>query len=147
MQPYFIQYFQQHLKQLREEIAAYQNEQDLWVVVPGINNSAGNLCYHLIGNLNYYIGAALGQTGYQRNRDLEFSIKNVPQAELLQGIDEVAEMIARVLPTVENLEAAYPETFFAPKNTIAFYLFRLLTHLNYHLGQVNYHRRLLAVKS
>ncbi|MDX1940548.1 MAG: DUF1572 family protein [Saprospiraceae bacterium] len=144
MKQYLIHFYQQHLQQLRNEISAYKNEADLWIVAPGISNSGGNLCCHLLGNLNHFIGTALGDTGYQRNRDLEFSIKNVPQAELLQNIDATIIMIGKVINEIEDFEKDYPENFFPTKNTIGFYLLHLLAHLNYHLGQVNYHRRLLS---
>ena len=146
MQQYFISYFQQHLEQLKKEINAYEREQDLWIIAPGISNSAGNLCYHLTGNLNHYIGAALGNTGYERDRPLEFSIKDVPRAELVRTIDETSVMIENVLSKVNDLEAEYPEDFFSPQRSIAHYLFRLITHFNYHLGQINYHRRILTTK-
>lgn len=144
MKTYFIHYFQEHLRQLHQEISAYQNEADLWIVAPGISNSAGNLCCHLIGNLNHYIGAALGHTGYQRDRELEFSIKNVPQAQLLQAIEKLSGVVTETLQGIDDWEADYPENYFAPQQTIAYYMFRFLTHFNYHLGQINYHRRLLS---
>lgn len=143
---YFIDYLQQHLQQLRDEINAYENEADLWIVAPGITNSGGNLCYHLTGNLQHFIGAALGNTGYVRDRPLEFSIKDLPRTVLLQEIDTTSKMIEVVLAQVNDLEADYPADFFAPQNTVAHYLFRFLTHLDYHLGQINYHRRLLSTK-
>lgn len=144
MQQYFISYFQEHLEQLKKEMEAYERESDLWIVAPGISNAAGNLCYHLTGNLNHFIGAALGNTGYVRDRPLEFSIRDVPRAELVQTIDETSAMIETVLSKVDDLEADYPAEFFSPQHTIAHYLFRFITHFNYHLGQINYHRRLLA---
>jgi len=52
------------LKKLQHEIAAYEDEIIFWKTADRIGNSAGNLCLHLIGNLNSYIGATLGTTGY-----------------------------------------------------------------------------------
>jgi len=63
------------LEKLKEEIAAYQNEEKLWHIEKNIANSAGNMCLHLVGNLNTYIGAAYGETGYVRNRPDEFALK------------------------------------------------------------------------
>jgi uncharacterized damage-inducible protein DinB len=133
------------LNKLRQEIASYKQESDLWRVDKDIANSAGNLCLHLVGNLNTYIGATLGNSGYVRNRDLEFSAKGVAQEELLRKIDDTIQIVDKVLSTLteEQLKQEYPMQVLAEKNSTEFFLVHLATHLTYHLGQVNYHRRLL----
>jgi hypothetical protein len=141
---HFLHYFQNNLAQLRKEIEAYPTDESLWTTADGISNSAGNLTYHLLGNLNHFIGAALGQTGYVRDRPLEFSIKGVSKTELISWLDATSAMLEKVLPTIENLEAPYPAGYFDTAETIDFQLLRLLAHFNYHFGQVNYHRRLLT---
>jgi uncharacterized damage-inducible protein DinB len=133
------------LGKLKDEIAAYKTESNIWIVSDGIANSAGNLCLHLVGNLNHFIGTVLGNTGYVRQRDLEFSLKDVPRSELIQKIEKTITMIDHVLDKVtdEQLEAEFPITVFAKGDTTAYFLTHLATHLDYHLGQINYHRRLL----
>ena len=132
------------LQQLETEIAAYTSEEQLWLTTEGISNSGGNLCLHLLGNLNHYIGATLGQTTYMRNRDAEFSNKNIPRAELLSAIAATKIMVEQVLPslTPEQLKQEYPFDF-KGKQTTEWYLLLLVSHFNYHLGQINYHRRLV----
>src|SRR5678815_37623 len=88
--------FKRDLEKLKQEIASYRDENNLWVVDKSIANSAGNLCLHLVGNLNTYIGAEMGKTGYVRDRDREFSQKNIPQ-------DELVKMIGDTITVVENL--------------------------------------------
>jgi hypothetical protein len=136
-------WFQQYLTQLKTEINAYQHPARMWEISGEISNSGGNLCTHLIGNLNYFIGAILGQTGYVRHRDLEFSIKNVPVAELSQQIDETLAMIETVFDQIEDWQAIYPPNDYHMAGPIDKQMMRLLVHLGYHVGQVNYHRRLL----
>jgi hypothetical protein len=133
------------LTKLKLEISLYKNEPDLWRVEKEIANPAGNLCLQLVGNLNTYIGAILGNSGYVRNREEEFSLKNVPKQELLAKIEETIRVVNRVLGTLtdEKLEEEYPLVVLAEKTSTAFFLVHLATHLTYHLGQVNYHRRLL----
>jgi len=133
------------LSKLRQEIASYKQESNLWRVDKDIANSAGNLCLHLVGNLNTYIGATLGNSGYVRNRDLEFSAKGVAQEELLRKIDDTIQIVDKVLSTLteEQLKQEYPMQVLAEKTSTEFFLVHLATHLTYHLGQVNYHRRLL----
>ncbi len=134
------------LNALRTEISAYPSEAHLWLTPDGISNSAGNLCLHLAGNLQWFIGAQLGNTGYQRNRPLEFSTKDVPREELLQQIDATMAMLRHSLDhiTVKQLESDYPLVVFTePMSTMQF-LLHLATHLAYHLGQINYHRRLVS---
>ncbi|HVW14621.1 MAG TPA: DUF1572 family protein [Mucilaginibacter sp.] len=133
------------LEKLKTEIEAYKSEVNIWIVADGITNSAGNLCLHLVGNLNHFIGTVLGNTGYVRQRDLEFSLKNVPRTELLQKIEETILMIDKVLGRVtdEQLASVFPIAVFASDDTTGYFLTHLATHLDYHLGQINYHRRLL----
>ncbi len=137
--------FEKHLNQLYREIETYQNEKTIWTIEKDISNSGGNLCLHLIGNLNHFIGHVLGGTGYQRNREAEFSLKDVPKHELLQGIVETKQMISTTLAAIDEqqLSETYPLKVLSETTSVAYMLTHLCTHLGYHLGQINYHRRLL----
>ncbi len=137
--------FERDLNRLKAEIGLYRDEKNLWLIEKGISNSAGNLCLHLIGNLNAFVGAELGKTGYIRHRDLEFSTKDVALQELMEKIDATIVVVKKSLATVmqEQLEADYPVMVFKEKISTGLFLVHLATHLNYHLGQINYHRRLL----
>jgi len=139
---------QKHLQQLKKEISSYANGSDLWLMEGEIPNSAGNLCLHLCGNLQHYVGTVLGNTGYIRDRPAEFSTKDVPAEELQVLIDTTMEVIANTLGNLEDksLTNDYPEQIFGTPMTIEFFLIHLTSHLGYHLGQINYHRRLLAYK-
>jgi len=139
--------FDRDLKRLRAEIEQYKDEEKIWHFENQISNSAGNLCLHLIGNLNTYIGAQLGQTSYIRDRDLEFSAKNIPRAELLSKIDETIRVVSEILEKLneDELKKEYPIIVFDKKTSTEYLLVHLTTHLSYHLGQINYHRRLLDV--
>jgi hypothetical protein len=133
------------LEKLKTEIGAYKSETNIWIVADGISNSAGNLCLHLVGNLNHFIGSVLGNTGYVRQRDLEFSLKGVPRTELIEKIEETIKVVGTVMDAVtdEQMASVYPVAVFAKDDTTDYFLTHLATHLGYHLGQVNYHRRLL----
>ncbi|WP_343614254.1 DinB family protein [Flavobacterium sp.] len=137
--------FNRDLNKLKIEIESYENENAIWVIDKNISNSAGNLCLHLMGNINTYIGARLGNTGYIRNRPLEFLLKDIPRAELISKIENTISMVNEVFDslTETDLEAIYPEIVFEKEMTTGFFLIHLATHLSYHLGQINYHRRLL----
>ncbi len=137
--------FFRDLNRLKKEIELYKDESNLWITGKGITNSGGNLCLHLLGNLNTYIGKELGHTGYIRNRELEFSQKDVSKKELLSRIDETTNIVEKVLESIkdEQLKKDYPVIVFTEKMTTGFFLVHLATHLSYHLGQINYHRRLL----
>lgn len=139
--------FRRDLEKLIAELNQYTNESKIWYIEKNILNSAGNLALHLVGNLNTYIGQQLGNTGYVRHRDLEFSKKDVPRTELVQMISDTITMIDTVMDTLTpaQVDAIYPiEVFDGPIYTSHF-LVHLSGHLGYHLGQVNYHRRLLDV--
>jgi hypothetical protein len=141
----FRKIFARDLAKLRQEIELYSNEQNIWKVDGNITNTAGNLCLHLVGNLNTYIGKELGGTGYVRDRPLEFSDKNVPRKELLDRIDKTINMVDQSLSilTEESLQKEYPIPVYEPGDSTGYVLTSLAVHLGYHLGQINYHRRLL----
>jgi uncharacterized damage-inducible protein DinB len=140
--------FHRELEKLHKEIAAYRQEENIWRIAPGISNSAGNLCLHLVGNLNTYIGAELGKTGYIRNRELEFSLKNVPRIELLDKINDATTVVDAALDklTDTQLNEEYALLVYNQKTSTGFLLTSLVNHLGYHLGQINYHRRLLDIE-
>jgi uncharacterized damage-inducible protein DinB len=137
--------FIRDLSKLKIEIESYQKESQIWKINNNISNSAGNLCLHLIGNLNTYIGAEIGKTSYVRNRELEFSLKDIPKSELINKIEETIRVVNNALDslTEADLEAIYPQIVFEKEMTTGFFLIHLSTHLAYHLGQINYHRRLV----
>ncbi len=139
--------FQRDLAKLYAEIEQYKSEDKLWVTEKSIANSAGNLCLHLIGNLKTYIGKELGGFAYTRNRELEFSLKDVPKTELLVMVTETKTIVDETLRnlTSNTLQEEYPLLVFAKKTSTEFFLVHLAAHLSYHLGQINYHRRLLDV--
>lgn len=141
-----IEIFDRDLNKLITEINLYKDEERLWIIKDGIGNSAGNLCLHLIGNLNHFIGAILGNTGYVREREKEFSLKNIPHKELIQSIENTITVVKESLSklTATDFEKLFPLEVFGKPLTTGFMLLHLTTHLAYHLGQINYHRRLLA---
>lgn len=138
--------FNRDLNKLKSEIELYQNESQIWEIKEHISNSAGNLCLHLIGNLNTYIGAEIGKTGYIRNRPLEFSLKDIPKSELIEKIEDTILIVNKALDslTESDLEQIYPQIVFEKEMTTGFFLIHLSTHLAYHLGQINYHRRMIS---
>lgn len=139
------QIFERDLNRLLTEINLYKDEDKLWVVKEGTSNSAGNLCLHLLGNLNHFIGATLGHTGYVRYRDDEFSLKHIPRQDLSINIGNCILIVKNTLKDLpeEDLEKDFPLEVFGKKDSTEFILVHLATHLTYHLGQINYHRRLL----
>ena len=141
----FQEIFHRDLDKLKREIESYSSEKQLWSIQDGISNSAGNLCLHLIGNLTHFIGKELGGNEYVRNRELEFSQKNIPAADLLQQIDTTKNIVGEALSKLTNadLEKPYPVIVFEREMSTQFFLLHLATHLSYHLGQINYHRRLI----
>lgn len=134
------------LKAVRRELEAYPDERDLWRLSPGIANSAGTLALHLAGNLQHFIGAVMGGTGYKRDRAAEFSRRDVPREELAAQIDAAIVAVGRGLAQVSEaaLAAEYPERVAGHTVTTGEWLVHLAAHLGYHLGQIDYHRRLVT---
>ena len=135
-------FYERDIRRLIEEIMLFKNEGDLWRTQGSVKNSSGNLVLHIIGGLNHLIGATLAQSGYVRNRDEEFTSKDVERKYLVAALEELIPMITETV-NAQNLEAEYPAFFDKPKTSNGYVLVQLLAHLNYHLGQVNYLRRIL----
>jgi uncharacterized damage-inducible protein DinB len=137
--------FERDIEKVKQELSLYQHEENIWKVKKNIKNSGGNLALHLIGNLKHFIGAILGESGYVRNREAEFSDQDIPVQNMIHQLDEVKTVIHNTFARLssDDLEKKYPVNVFGYEMTTLYFLMHLIAHLNYHLGQINYHRRLL----
>lgn len=141
--------FERELNKLAEEIKQYNPEENIWKLKGDIKNSGGNLCLHICGNLQHFIGTVLGNTGYVRNRDKEFADKNIPVAELLKEIEATKKAVVKTLESIpdEDLDkeyTAFPAHLLGKEQITKFYfLAHLIAHMDYHIGQINYHRRMI----
>src|SRR5215213_11857981 len=119
-----IPLYERDLGRLRTEIEQFSDESDLWKTSGEVTNSAGNLCLHLTGNLQHFIGAVLGKSGYARDRDAEFASKNVSRETLLSEIETttavVKETIAKL--TDDEFSATYPIEVFGHPMTTDYFL-------------------------
>lgn len=142
----FVFLFERELDKLEAEIKQYPDEASVWKLEGDIKNPGGNLCLHLCGNLQQYIGEQLGHSGYKRNRPLEFSARDVPRAQLLNEVQKTRLVVSTTLKKLndESIRQMYPEEVLGYPMTTVFFLTHLLAHLGYHLGQINYHRRLIG---
>lgn len=141
----FRKVFERDIRKLRSEISSYNNDDRIWHTEKNIANSAGNLCLHLVGNLKTYIGNELGGIGFIRDRESEFTQKGISKLQLLDMIDSTLITVSKTFDNLpENrLQDEFPVLVFKEKTSVAFMLIHLAAHLDYHLGQINYHRRLL----
>ena len=137
------------LESLEREISLFPGDELVWSVVPGISNSAGTLTLHLCGNLQHYVGAVLGASGYVRNRELEFSRRGVSRAALASEIRQTIGVVRDVLSGLppDKLALEYPEEFSGKRLATGLFLLHLSTHLAHHLGQVGYLRRVLTAEN
>lgn len=134
------------LRALAREVEAYPADALAWELLPGTANSAGTLVLHLVGNLEHFVGAVLGQTGFVRDREAEFATRGLTRADLLARIETAAKSVDATLEriTPERCDAPYPAPVGNRTLRTADFLLHLATHLNYHLGQIDYHRRALV---
>ncbi|MBL0940380.1 MAG: DinB family protein [Gemmatimonadaceae bacterium] len=138
--------YRRDIARLIQEIRAFPNSDTLWHVVPGVSNAAGTLALHLEGNLREYIGRQLGSIAYQRNRPLEFSARGVEQAEIVARLEGVRELVPLVIAALDSsvLDADFPELYDGRALSTRQFLLHLYGHLSYHLGQVDYLRRVVT---
>ena len=134
------------LRGLRREIEAYDDEAQIWHLPPGISNSAGTLTLHLMGNLQSFVGAILGGSDYVRDRDAEFSRRDVPVATMLRELAQTIAAVDEALGTLpdQRLSEPFPLAFGDMTVTTGDFLVHLATHLAFHVGQIDYHRRLVT---
>jgi uncharacterized damage-inducible protein DinB len=132
------------LQKLKEEINLYPTDEKLWKIEGEIKNSASNLCLHLCGNLQHFIGAVLGNSGYVRNRENEFTARGLSKQELQVEIDTTIKAVNNALKIINPaiLTTDYPIKVMEQSVTTTQFLIHLTSHFEYHLGQINYHRRL-----
>jgi hypothetical protein len=139
------QLLQRDLSKLIEELKAYSDERNLWRIDQGINNSAGNLTLHLIGNVKQFFGLDLAGIAFERDRDSEFVPSKLSREDLLKELEELKKLIDQALLSMDpkKLGDQSIHSFLGHSMTVGYFLIHLYGHFNYHLGQVNYHRRLL----
>ena len=138
------------LNDLARELDLFGDDESVWKTAPGVANSAGNLALHVAGNLQHFIGAGLGATGYVRNRELEFSRSSGTRAHIKAELEAAMRVVRQVLPTLsdEVLARPYPSSIVAGKNIVtALFLQHLCSHAAFHLGQAGYLRRIVTADS
>jgi len=142
----YIVLFERDINALIKEISAYDSHGELWKIGGDLNNSGGNLALHLIGNLRHFFGNVLGETNYKRERHAEFKSVNVPKEEIISGLELALNDVIVTLEklTESKLQSIYPVNVLGYEMTTAYFIGHLYGHLNYHLGQINYHRRLMV---
>ena len=134
------------LRAVKRELEAYPDDASVWRPIPGIPNTGGTLALHVSGNVQHFFGAVLGRDGFRRNRDAEFARRDVPRPELIAGIDAAIASVERTMPGVsgDSLAAPYPEQIAKRTVPSAYFVIHLVSHLAYHLGQLDYHRRAVS---
>jgi hypothetical protein len=129
--------YRRDLPRLVQQLEAI-DDQHLWLVVPGVANSAGNLMLHLNGNLREFVGRQIGGVDYARDRPREFAARDVPRAELVADLTGLAALIPGVLEqlTVERWDDMFPEQVL-PGGPITNrqFVIHLYGHRNYHRGR------------
>lgn len=137
--------YEKDLRNMINEVKLFRNEENLWKTTGAVKNTSGNLVLHILGGANHFFGALLAGTGYVRERDLEFSKKGVARAELISQLDMLIPLVTGTLLSLKEsqMEDEYPVPFDGARQTYSYVLVRLYAHLGYHLGQINYLRRIL----
>jgi Protein of unknown function (DUF1572) len=131
---------------LERELDLYPDDTSVWKELPGLPNPAGNLMLHLAGSLQHFFGATLGKTLYQRNREAEFTKRNVPRSDLKQELSKARQGVIAAFDnlTEDSLRQVFPVHFADAPFSTRLTLLQFLSHLAYHLGQIDYHRRVVT---
>lgn len=131
---------------MKNEILAYQDESDVWRPVPGLPNTAGTIALHVAGNLQHFVGAQLGKSGYIRDREAEFGRRDDSVGELVKELDQTISTLDATFATLEEkaMDRPFPQEIAGVRPTVGEFLVHLVAHLAYHLGQIDYHRRCIT---
>lgn len=134
------------LRALAREVEAYPGDDAIWQTPEGAPNSAGTLVLHLAGNVQHYFGMHLAGTGYVRDRPAEFAARGAPRSVLLREIEAARSAVRSASERAAGraLDADFPEVVSGMRVATGEYLIHLVSHFAYHLGQVDYHRRLVT---
>jgi uncharacterized damage-inducible protein DinB len=146
MLPDLKQLYLREIATLERELDLYPDDASVWKELPGLPNSAGNLLLHVSGSLQHFFGATLGKTGYQRNREAEFSQRNVPKSDIRQELSKARQAVLAAFKNVteDDLGQVFPTKFADKTFSTRLTLLQFLSHLAYHLGQIDYHRRVVT---
>lgn len=134
------------LRGIKSELLAYQDESDVWRPVPGLPNTAGTIALHVAGNLQHFVGAQLGKSGYIRDREAEFGRRDVSVAEIVDELDKTIAALDATFARLEEkaMDRPFPQEIAGVRPTVGEFLVHLVAHLAYHLGQIDYHRRCIT---
>ena len=134
------------LETFARELELCENDSVVWATRPGVTNSLGTLTLHICGNLQYFIGRQLGQTSYVRNRDHEFSARDIPRQDLVDLVQTTLGVVRKVMPSVTDAQLAqeFPEAVGGVKMLTGVFLIHLVAHTAMHLGQADYARRIVT---
>jgi uncharacterized damage-inducible protein DinB len=137
---------QRDLEGFQREVALFPDEDSLWQTRPGVTNSAGNLALHVAGNLQHFIGAVLGGSGYVRNREREFGPRSATRDELVAELGRARDDVRRVVPALTDaqLEATFTAHSTSEPVPTRRFLLHLCTHTAFHVGQAGYLRRIVT---
>lgn len=149
LRPAILTMIRRELGAVKRELEAYPDDASVWKPIPGITNTGGTLALHLAGNLQHFFGAVLSRDGFRRDRDAEFARRDVPRTELIAGIDRAIQSVTRTVDALDDdaLAQAYPELIAKRTVVTGTWLVHLASHLAYHLGQIDYHRRAVTADS
>jgi hypothetical protein len=138
--------YSRDLTRLVQELSAFPDTATLWQTRAGISNAAGNLALHLEGNLREFIGRLLGHHEFVRDRPREFSDSGIEKDDLIARLTAVRDEIPPVIAGLsdDDLAADYPVIYGGMTLPTRQMLIHLEGHLSYHLGQIDYLRRLLT---
>lgn len=134
---------------LERELDLYPDDKSVWKELSGLPNPAGTLFLHLAGSLQYFFGAVLGKSGYVRDRAAEFSKRDVPRSEIRQELARARQGVKAGFAnlTEAHLKQVFPVQYAGAEVLTQLTLLQFLTHLAYHLGQIDYHRRVVTGES
>jgi uncharacterized damage-inducible protein DinB len=115
------------------------NDEQIWFRPSSRSNSVGIIIRHLTGNLNQWIGDAIGGYSYQRNRPSEFKDENhLSKDEILNSISDLSAKIQDIVSKLSSDELLSRRHIQGYDMTVLSAIYTAVTHLELHAGQISY---------
>lgn len=146
MTPWLLTLMSRELATLQRELALFPSPELLWKAPAGFTNPAGTLILHVCGNLRHFVGAVLGGVGYLRDREREFTVREIPMEALEAELRITLDVVGTVLSAIpeDQLLASFPVEVAGVRPSTGLFLLHLEAHLAFHVGQVGVLRRVLS---
>lgn len=136
----FLDYSVAKLDQYRSKIeicVRKLNEDQIWSRGRETENSIGNLCLHLLGNVRQWIVSGVGGAADHRNRDSEFEARGgISTDELISRLNQAVAQACDVIAKLTPMRLEEEITIQSYRLSVLEAVYHVVEHFSHHAGQI-----------